>query len=141
MTTPVTKTWAEHRLKTGTLTFAGIQFQTRVTNVHLEPDADEDGDRLETLSGHVQEPDERTTWTLNVEVIQDFDDPTGFVNTCMDKAGQSVAFTWKPNSTTGGATFTGTVRCRAVTIGGDVNKRLDTGAEFPVLTGPTRSHA
>lgn len=121
----------DHRLKTGTLTVDGIAFQSQATNVTLEPDVDEEGDQLEVLSGETEEPEEVYTWALNVTAIQDFDDPAGFVRFAKDNAGEVVPFSWRPNAT--GATFSGSVKVRPVPIGGDVNTRLDTSAEWPVV--------
>jgi hypothetical protein len=121
----------DHRLKTGTLTIDALPFATQATNVTLEPDVDEEGDELETLSGDTESPEEVYSWSLNITAIQDFDDPAGFVRFCKDNAGQEVPFSWRPNAA--GVTFSGTVKVRPVSIGGDVATRLDTSAEFPVI--------
>lgn len=124
----------EDRLKTGTLTLDAVEFASQATNVSLDPETDEDGDRLEVLSGETLEPDEVTSWTLHVEAVQDFDDPAGFVRFCFENAGQVVPYSWKPNAT--GATWTGTIKVRPVQVGGDVNARLSTEADFPCQETP-----
>lgn len=125
----------ESKLKSGTLTIEGNSFATQATNVTLTPDVDEQGDALEVLSGDTLSPDERTMWALGIEAVQDFTNPAGFVEYCRQNAGDVVAFSWKPAPAA--ATYSGTVKVRAVEIGGDVNARLTTSAEFPVIGGLT----
>lgn len=125
----------EDRLKAGTLTLDALPFATQATNVNLSPDTDEEGDPLEVLSGDTIEPDDVTTWTLNITAIQDFDDAAGFVRFCLANAGDVVPFSWKPNAA--GVTFAGDVKIRPVEIGGDVNTRLTTSATFPLIGEPT----
>lgn len=126
----------DSRLKTGLLTVDGVQYATQVTNVTLSPDSKEDGDSLETLSGDTVLPAEKTSWTLKVEAVQDFDDAAGFVNSAMTKAGDDVAFTWRPGPAVTSPSYTGTVKVRAVDIGGDVGSRLTTSAEWPIQGTP-----
>ena len=125
----------ESRLKGGTLTLDALPFATQATNVTLSPDTDEVGDPVEVLSGDTVTPEDETTWSLNIEAIQDFDDPDGFVMFAFDNANELVPYSWKPNAT--GGTFTGTVRVRPVEIGGDVSVRLSTSAEWPCTAKPT----
>ena len=128
----------EDRLKSGTLTLDALPFATQATNVNLSPDTDEEGDALEVLSGDTIEPDDVTTWTLNITAIQDFDDPAGFVAFCLSNAGDVVPFVWKPNAA--GVSYGGTCKIRPVEIGGDVNARLTTAATFPVVGEPTPTY-
>lgn len=129
-------TITESRLKGGTLTLDAIPFATQATNVRLEPNTDEVGDPIETLSGDELSASDETSWTLVIEAIQDFDDVEGFVRFALDNAGDLVPFVWRPNSTSTNQ-FTGTVRVRPVVIGGDVNKRLPTTANWPLQGDPT----
>lgn len=134
MTEPIT----ESRLKGGTLTLGsapGEAFETQATNVRLVPSTDEVGDPLEVLSGDTLDPEDETTWALVITAVQDFTDPAGFQNYALQNAGDIVAYTWKPNAV--GPTYTGTVKVRPVEIGGDVNKRLTTDAEWPCQEVPT----
>lgn len=128
----------DHRLNTGTLSLDALPFASQATNVNLEPSTDEEGEALEVLSGETVDPDETTTWVLNITAIQDFDDPVGFIAFCLENAGTVVPFVWKPNAD--GTSYAGTCKIRPVAIGGDVAARLDTGAEFPVVTGPTPTY-
>lgn len=126
----------DSRLKTGTLTLDGDQFETQATAVALVPSTDEEGDAVETLSGDTIEPDDVTTWELQITAIQDFTDAAGFLEFCRANAGDVVSFNWKPTSATV-PTWSGTCKIRPVIIGGDVNARNTSDAVFPVVTGPT----
>lgn len=128
----------EDRLKDGTLTIDGDSFATQATNVRLVPSTDEEGDSLEVLSGDTVTPEDSTSWSLVIVAIQDFDDPAGFVAFAMAEAGEVVPYVWKPNAT--GVSYAGTVRVRPVEIGGDVNKRLTTDAEWPCQEAPTPTY-
>lgn len=125
----------DSRLKAGTLTVDGQPFARQMTSVSLEPSEEEEGEAIETLSGATVEPDEVTSWVLNLGAVQDFDDPAGFVEFARANKGDTVAFTWEPN--TGGPAYSGTVKVRAVTIGGDVATRLTTTKAWPVIGEPT----
>lgn len=125
----------ESKLKSGTLTLDALPFATQATNVRLTPDVDEQGDPLETLSGDSLGADEVTKWTLTVEAVQDFDDPAGFTRFCFENAGLAVPFSWKPNA--GATTFAGSVKVRALEIGGPVNTRNLSEVEFPCVGAVT----
>lgn len=128
-------TITESRLKSGTLTLDAISFATQATNVRLVPSTDTQGDALETLSGDTISPDESTTWALAITAVQDFEDSAGFVNFAMENAGLTVPYSWKPKAV--GPTYTGTVKVRPVEVGGEVNKRLTTDAEWACQETPT----
>ena len=125
----------DSRLKGGTLTLDAQPFGKQMTSVSLEPSEAEEGESIETLTGATVEPDEVTSWVLNLGAIQDFDDPAGFVEFARANKGEIVPFTWDPNA--GGPSYTGTVRVRAVTIGGDVATRLTSTKAWPVIGEPT----
>lgn len=129
----------ESRLKTGTLTLDATSFATQATNVRLTPKTDSSGDSLEVLSGDTITPDDETTWSLAITAVQDFDDPAGFVNFAMTNAGEVVAYTWAPAGAEG-VSYAGNVRVRPVEIGGDVNARLTTDAEWPCQEAPTATY-
>lgn len=122
----------DSRLSGGTLTLDAIPFAKQMTTVELEPSTAEEGEHVEVLSGATLDPDEVTSWVLNLGAIQDFDDPTGFVEFARANAGQLVPFSWQPNAV-GAPTYTGTVRVRAVKIGGEVAKRLGNESGWPVI--------
>lgn len=120
----------ESRLKSGTLTLGGVAFATQATNVSIKPDYDEQGDQLEVLSGDVLTPDEVGTYSLNITAIQDFDEPDGFVAFSWNNELEVVPYVWEPSGATG-PSYSGQVKVKAVEVGGDVNKRLDTQVEWP----------
>lgn len=129
----------DSRLKEGTLTIDGDAFATQATNVRLTPRTDETGDRLEVLSGDTVDPEDETTWSLVIDAVQDFDDPAGFVNFALQNAGEVVAYSWQPNPDA--VTYSGNVKVRPVEIGGDVNTRNTTSAEWPCQETPTAVYA
>lgn len=129
----------ESRLKSGVLTIDAQAFATQATNVRLVPRTDDQGDTLEVLSGDTITPDDTTTWSLVITAVQDFDDPAGFVNFAMTNAGDVVPYTWSPSGAAG-VSYTGNVRVRPVEIGGDVNARLTTDAEWPCQEAPTPAY-
>lgn len=129
----------ESRLKGGTLTLdATHQFAKQATNVRLVPKTDEQGDALETLDASEILPDDVTSWSLHLAAVQDFDDPAGFVAFALEHAGEVVPFVWKGNAT--GTSFAGSVKVRPVEIGGDVNSRLTTEAEWPLQGDPVPTY-
>lgn len=132
-------TITQSRLKTGTLTIDSNAFAGQATNVRLTPSVSTEGDRLEVLSGEFIAPEESTTWALEFTGVQDFDDPDGWVEFCRASAGDTVAFTFEPNSVDA-PSYAGTATVRAVVIGGDVAARLTSDASFPVVTGPTPTY-
>lgn len=130
----------DHRLKTGLLTIDATEFATQATNVNLDPSTSADGDTLEVLSGDTIEPDEETDWTLNITAVQDFSDAAGFVAFALSRAGDVVAFTWRPGDVADSVSYAGTVKVRPVPIGGDVNSRLTTSAAWPMIGAPTPTY-
>lgn len=128
----------ESRLKGGTLTLDGDPFAKQASNVTLEPKTDEQGDALETLDESTIEPEDVTTWSLKIGAVQDFDDPAGFIAFTLENAGAIVPFVWKGNAT--GTSFAGTCKVRPVAIGGDVNARLTTEAEWPIIGDPVPTY-
>lgn len=125
----------ESRLKSGTLTLDSVSFEAQASNVRLVPSTDETGDPLEVLSGDTITAEDETTWTLTIEAVQDFDDTAGFVNFALFNANELVPYSWQPNADA--PTYSGTVRVRPVEIGGEVNARLTTAADWPCTAAPT----
>lgn len=127
----------DSRNKEGTLTLDGDAFGVQATAVSLNPSVSTEGDSVETLSGDTIDPDEVIDWTLNIEAIQDFTDPAGFIEFCRANAGSTVAFVWYPQGSVVAADnpkYAGTVKVRPAVIGGGVNVRLTSSVEFPVVT-------
>ena len=130
----------ESKLKNGTLTLDTLPFATQATNVRLVPTTEEQGDPVETLSGDQKGADSTTTWQLVIEAIQDFDDPAGFVAFAFDNDGIDVPFAWSPSSAAGGVDYAGTVTVRAVEVGGPVNTRNTTEAEWSCVGTPVPTY-
>ena len=118
----------EDKLKNGTLTLDGVEFAAQASTVEVEPTHDEDGDPLETLDGSQLAPDVTRGNTLKITAVQDFTDVAGFVAFTWDNDLATVPFVWKPN--VAGPTYSGNVEVRAVKVGGEVNKRITTEAEW-----------
>ena len=121
----------------GTLTLNALDFSYQAAAVRLTPDvSSEDG--TPTLA--VPEPAPATTvaWALNVDSIQDFEDPVGLVNYLMDNALDEVAFLWTP-ITAAGVQYAGTVQLVPMEVGGDVAVQVVTSVELPLVGAPTRT--
>lgn len=124
----------ESKIKSGTLTIGGESFSCQPTNVRVVPKFDESGDVVETLCGDVLGADETESHTLNITAVQDFTDPAGLQRYSWEHSGQSVPFVWSTGAD--GVSFAGTVKVRALEVGGDVNKRLTVDAEWPCVGVP-----
>jgi hypothetical protein len=130
---------ADSRQGPGLLKLATFEFGAQAAAVKLTPDiSSEDG--TPTLAVPAPAKLQTIGWALNIDAIQDFDDPAGIVNYLMDNALDEVAFTWTPN--TGAATpvvYAGTVQIVPMEIGGDVAVQVVTSVELPVVGEPTRT--
>jgi hypothetical protein len=127
---------SDSRQGPGTLMLDTFEFGAQASAVRLTPDvSSEDG--TPTLATPDPAPNSTIAWHLNVDAIQDFDDPAGLVNYLMDNALAEVPFTWTPN-TDGGTTYSGTVQIVPMEVGGDVAVQIVTSVELPVIGEPTR---
>lgn len=127
----------DSRLGPGTLTLGGVERGAQIANVMLEPSTDEE-DGTPTLENPDPLPELTESWTLSGEAVQDFEDPEGFVNYCMDNALTVVPFVWEPN-TDAETQFAGNVLITSVPIGGDVATQNRASFEFPVQGTPART--
>lgn len=125
----------DSRQNYGVLTVDAVPFQTQATNVTITPPKPPDSPDL-VLSGDALAPEDADSWTLKVTAIQDFTNPDGFLAMTWTKQGETVPFTWQPTGATG-PTYSGNVQVWPVEHGGDVNKRLDTDAEWIMTAKPT----
>lgn len=134
----------DSRLKGGTLTLDGTAFAKQASAVSLVPSFSEEGDAIETLDGSTLEPEEVTTWALNIGMVQDFDDEAGIVEFLRSRAGEVVDWSWDPSAD--GPTYSGTAagsngaKLRPTTIGGDVNVRLTSEVELPLKGEPSTTY-
>lgn len=129
------------KLKLGTLTLDGVSFATQATNVRLVPPDKPSGDDVgEVLSGDPLPPESEEKWTMAIEAVQDFTDAAGFVNFTWVNQGEVVAYVWAPQGASG-PSFAGSVTVWPVELGGEVNKRLTTEAEWDCSEKPVRTEA
>lgn len=135
----------ESKPKNGLLTFGTapdpvVDFACQAANVKVTPGYEESGDRLELLDGTVLQPDTTRVDKLTIEAVQDFADAAGFVNWTWLNDLETVPFTWQPQGATG-PTYSGNVNVRAVEVGGDINKRNMTTAEWDLDGKAVRTEA
>lgn len=132
----------ESRLKAGTLEFGAsaekLDASSQLTSALVTPTATESGDAVEVLSGDLLGAETTTAYVLKFTVIQDWTDDAGVVAYSWDNDLTEVPFSWKPAGATG-PTMTGTVQVRAIEFGGEVNTRLSSDVEWPILGVPTRT--
>lgn len=127
----------DSRLGPGTLMLGTTEFGHQASAVRLTPDvSSEDG--TPTLAVPDPAPESTVGWALNLDAIQDFENPTGLVNFLMDNALSEIAFTWVP-LTEDGTSYAGTVQIVPMEIGGDVAVQVVTSVELPVVGEPTRT--
>jgi hypothetical protein len=126
----------DSRLGPGTLTLGGVEFGVQISNVTLEPAQDSE-DGTPTLGNPDPLPEVTESWVLSGEAIQDFEDPAGFVNYCMDNALTVVPFVWEPN-TDAETQYTGDVLVTSIPVGGDVSAQNTSSFEFAVEGTPAR---
>lgn len=132
-------TVTQSKLRKGSLILGdapGTEFSCQATAVSVTTEFSEDGDKVETLCGDEILPDTTQASTLKFTAVQDFEDPAGLVRYSWDHSLEVVDFSWTPDKTKIPRIY-GTVQVRRLDIGGDVNKRLTSDAEWPVQEGPT----
>jgi hypothetical protein len=128
----------DSRLGPGTLTIDGTNdFSSQASAVRLTPSINSE-DGTPTLAYPDPAPITSVDWALNVDAIQDFEDPAGFVNFLMDNALSEKPFSWVP-LTAGGPTYDGVLQIVPIEIGGDVAVQVVTSVELPLVGAPTRT--
>jgi hypothetical protein len=126
----------DSRQGVGTLTIEAHDFSYQAAAVRLTPDvSSEDG--TPTLAVPEPAPDTSVTWALNIDSIQDFEEPLGLVNYLMDNALSEAPFVWTP-ITSAGVVYNGTIQIVPMEIGGDVGVQVVTSVELPLVGQPTR---
>ena len=133
--------FADSRLGPGTLTFdpgaTPHDFSTQAAAVRLTPSSESE-DGTPTLAAPDPAPLTTISWALNIDAIQDFEEPAGLVNYLMDNALTEVPFEWTP-LTSDGTKYAGTVQIIPIEIGGDVAVQVVTSVELPLVGEPTRT--
>lgn len=121
-----------HKLGPGLLTLGEVsteeEFGSQITNARIEPSVDEE-DNIPVLSGEEVDGEETETWILAGSFLQDYTGMDSTLVWCKTNAGKILPFTFVPNSEQG-LQITGTVKIRAVQIGGDVKTKNTTDFEF-----------
>jgi hypothetical protein len=131
-----TPTFFDSRLGPGTLMLGTTEFGYQASAVKLTPSVDST-DGTPTLAVPDPAPESSVSWALNLDAIQDFENPAGIVNYLMDNALSEVDFTWTP-LTDAGVVYSGTVQIVPMEVGGDVAVQVVTSVELPVVGEPTR---
>jgi hypothetical protein len=129
--------FTDSRLGPGTLKFGSAEFGHQAAAVKLTPSINSE-DGTPTLAAPDPAPLTTVAWALNLDAIQDFEEPAGIVNYLMDNALTEVAFEWTPN-TPDGTKFAGTVQIVPIEVGGDVAVQVVTSVELPIVGEPTRT--
>ena len=124
-------------LKLGAASPATTEFGFQAAAVRLTPSVDSE-DGTPTLAVPDPAPLSTISWALNVDAIQDFEEPTGFVNYLMDNKLAEHFFEWVPK-TTDGTKYSGKVQIIPIEIGGDVAVQIVTSVELPLVGVPTRT--
>lgn len=129
--------FADSRLGPGTLKLDTTnEFNTQASAVRLTPSVESE-DGTPTLATPEPAPLSTITWALNIDAIQDFEEPTGLVNYLFDNQLDEVSFDWVP-ATADGVAYSGTVQLVPMEIGGDVAVQVVTSVELPLVGAPTR---
>lgn len=122
----------------GTLTLGGTgdsrQFAAHTTATSLVPSYS-DGDVLDLLDGSQERENDEETWTLEGTIRQQLE-ADALEDWCLTNAGEEMPFEFTPVNSVG-KSYTGTVKVRAVTIGGDVKTKNTSDFSFPLNGRPT----
>lgn len=130
----------ESKLKSGILSLGGTggtggtDFACQATNVRVVPTFNDESDAVETLCGDKLAAFTTAEYALQGTSIQDFDSPEGFIQYSWDHNLENVEFSWKPSASA--TEFTGTVQVRALEVGGDVNTRITSDFDWPIVGDP-----
>ena len=128
-----------HTLGPGSLLLGdapGSEFSVACTAVTLEPSVDTDDD-LVVLSGDTLPGEDTFTWSLNATLLQSYS-VGGLTDWLFDHRGEVVPFTFTPRTSHGRA-WTGEVKVRPMSVGGDVKTRNTSDVEFPLVGEPVKA--
>ncbi|NQX26833.1 hypothetical protein HQQ81_05640 [Microbacteriaceae bacterium VKM Ac-2854] len=116
-------------------TASPIEFAAQLTKAALTPSVDSEDD-IPVLSGDILAGDDTTTWELSGTVMQDYD-LESLEDWCFENRSTVVPFQFEPDSTAGRRAWSGSVKVRPLTVGGDVKKRNTSDFTFPLVGEPT----
>jgi len=110
------------------------QFAAHTTATSLVPSYS-DGDVLNLLDGSTETEVDEETWALEGTFRQQLE-TDAIEDWCLTNAGEEMTFTFTPVDSVS-KSYTGTVKIRAVNIGGDVKTKNTSDFSFPVNGRPT----
>ena len=113
------------------------EFGHQAAAVRLTPSAESE-DGTPTLATPAPAPLTTISWALNIDAIQDFEEPMGIVNYLMDNKLAEHFFEWVPK-TSELTKYSGKVQIIPMEIGGDVAVQVVTSVELPVVGVPVRA--
>ena len=113
------------------------EFGHQVAAVRLTPSVESE-DGTPTLAVPEPAPNTTISWALNVDAIQDFHEPAGFVNFLMDNRLAEMFFEWTPQ-TAEATKYAGKCQVVPIEVGGDVAVQVVTSVELPVVGEPART--
>lgn len=121
----------------GTLTLGASgdlrQFAAHTTATSLVPSYS-DGDVLNLLDGSTETEVDEETWALKGTFRQQLE-TDAIEDWCLTNAGEEMTFTFTPVDSVS-KSYTGTVKIRAVNIGGDVKTKNTSDFSFPLNGRP-----
>lgn len=128
----------KQKLGPGTLTIgdtgSGLEFAKQTTEIAVEPSYS-DGDRQVVLSGDTDQEDSAWEGTLTGTFFQDYD-MAGLVAWTWEHDGETLPFTFSPNTSGIGFEVSGEVKVRPVTIGGEVDTENTSEFEWTLPAKP-----
>ncbi|MFC8038744.1 hypothetical protein ACFUOZ_05270 [Paenarthrobacter sp. NPDC057355] len=130
-----------HRLGPGSLLIGATgsekEFAVQTTKTTLTPSVAAEDD-INTLDGNTLGGDETETWELTGTIHQSYD-ANSLLKYCFDnrysKTKVALPFTFIPLDS-GTQEWTGTIKLRALDIGGDVKKQNTSDFSFPLVGEP-----
>lgn len=112
-----------------------VDFSCQVIGCRLTSDVTAEDD-VPTMCGDVVGGDRVYDFTISGSLYQDLDDPAGIVAYSWEHIGESVSFTFTPN-TAAGTTATGTLVLDPLDIGGDDSDvKMTSDFEWAVVGRP-----
>jgi hypothetical protein len=137
----------EAKVRQGTLTLgetgSEFAFSCQVTNIRINSSYSDDGDSLETLCGDTIPPGRKLdTRSLAGTFVQDWlDEALSVTEYLWEHDLEVLPFEYVPNTVDGGPTLTGDCRVEVPgeSFGGDVNTRITSDFEFPIVGEVTRT--
>lgn len=109
------------------------EFATDLSKTALTPSTDSEDD-VPMLDGSNMSGEDTTTWALSGTMYQNYDFDS-LEKWCFDHRGEELPFVFVPNNA-GGIDWSGVIKIRPITVGGDVKKKNTSDFEFPLVGEP-----